>query len=61
MRVLCLVLIAGVVACNAAPGAANQEDGKVELFSGVTIQRYVNAISYLVHKAVICSVYLFYC
>lgn len=42
MRVLCLVLIAGVVACNAAPGAANQEDGQVELFSGVTIQRYVD-------------------
>ncbi|XP_026323117.1 uncharacterized protein LOC113232562 [Hyposmocoma kahamanoa] len=39
MRVLCLVLIVGVVACNGAPGAANQEDEKVELFSGVTIQR----------------------
>lgn len=50
MRVLCLVLIVGVVACNAAPGTANQEDEKVELFSGVTIQRYVDDINYLVDK-----------
>ncbi|KAF9413358.1 hypothetical protein HW555_008399 [Spodoptera exigua] len=39
MRVLCIFLIVAVVACGAAPGPSNEEDGKIELFSGVAIEK----------------------
>ncbi|CAH0597858.1 unnamed protein product [Chrysodeixis includens] len=39
MRVLCVFLIAAVVACSAAPGGSNDEEGRIELFSGVAIEK----------------------
>ncbi|XP_059050566.1 uncharacterized protein LOC131845513 [Achroia grisella] len=39
MRVLCLVLVVAVVACRAAPGATGEDEGRIELFSGVAIER----------------------
>ncbi|XP_068625355.1 uncharacterized protein [Battus philenor] len=39
MKVLFTILIIAVVACSAAPGPGTEEDGRVELFSGVAIER----------------------
>ncbi|CAK1594292.1 unnamed protein product [Parnassius mnemosyne] len=39
MRVVCTILFIAVVACSAAPGAGTDDDGKIELFSGVAIER----------------------
>ncbi|XP_026754478.1 uncharacterized protein LOC113514572 [Galleria mellonella] len=39
MRVLCVVLVVAVVACRAAPGTTSEDDGRIELFSGVAIER----------------------
>lgn len=39
MRALCLILALAVVACRAAPGASNEDDGRIELFSGVAIEK----------------------
>nr|XP_021189931.2 uncharacterized protein LOC110375950 [Helicoverpa armigera] len=39
MRVFCVFLTVAVVACSAAPGAGSEEDGRIELFSGVAIEK----------------------
>lgn len=39
MRVLCCILAIAVVACSAAPGTSNEDDGRIELFSGVAIEK----------------------
>ncbi|KPJ03626.1 hypothetical protein RR46_04238 [Papilio xuthus] len=38
MRVLCTILVVAVVACSAAPGGS-EDDGRLELFLGVAIER----------------------
>ncbi|CAB3222919.1 unnamed protein product [Arctia plantaginis] len=42
MRVLCFILAIAVVACRAAPGTSNDDDGRIELFSGVAIEKDVS-------------------
>ncbi|CAG4964197.1 unnamed protein product [Parnassius apollo] len=53
MRVVCTILVIAVVACSAAPGAGAEDDGKIELFSGVAIERHiitVNVVKMLITK-----------
>ncbi|CAH2059494.1 unnamed protein product, partial [Iphiclides podalirius] len=38
MRVLCAILFIAVAACSAAPGATD-DDGRIEIFTGVAIER----------------------
>ncbi|RVE43867.1 hypothetical protein evm_011483 [Chilo suppressalis] len=39
MKVLCIFLIVAVAACCAAPGGTTEEEGRIELFSGVAIEK----------------------
>lgn len=43
MKVLCLVLVVGIVGCSAAPGQTGGDDS-IELFSGVAIEKWVAII-----------------
>ncbi|XP_072932933.1 uncharacterized protein [Epargyreus clarus] len=39
MKVLCTFLVVAVVACSAAVAPKNEDDGRIELFSGVAIEK----------------------
>ncbi|KAG6464209.1 uncharacterized protein LOC115452905 [Manduca sexta] len=41
MRAVCLILLV-VAACSAAPGPSTEDDGRIELFSGVVLEKDTN-------------------